>query len=58
MESSMSMKWETELRELREPSEDDESDDVFRLGDSEDDVFNFCECASDPCLGDWLRPAF
>ena len=54
----MSMKWETELRELREPSEDDESDDVFRLGDSEDDVFNFCECASDPCLGDWLRPVF
>lgn len=54
----MSMKWEIELRELREPSEDDESDDVFRLGDTEDDVFSFCECASDPCLGDWLRPTF
>lgn len=54
----MSMKWETELRELREPCEDDESEDVFQAGDSEDDVFNFCECATDPCLGDWFAPGF
>jgi hypothetical protein len=58
MESVMSMKWETELREVRAPSEDDESDDIFQSGDNEDDLFSFSECAVDPCLGDWLRPAF
>jgi len=53
--ADMSIKWETELREQ---TEDDEADDVFQPGDSEDDFFSFSECASDPCLGDWLRPAF
>ncbi len=51
----MSIKWETELRE---PIEEDEMDDVFQSGDSEDDSFGFSECASDPCLGDWLQPSF
>jgi hypothetical protein len=51
----MSIKWETELRE---PIEDDEMDDVLQLGDSEDDFCGFSECASDPCLGDWLHFAF
>jgi hypothetical protein len=55
VESVMSIKWETELRE---PIEEDEMDDVFQPGDSEDDFFGFSECASDPCLGDWLHPAF
>lgn len=51
----MSLKWETELRE---PIEDDESDDVFRPGDSEGDFLDCCECAADPCLGDWLSLAY
>ena len=50
----MSIKWEIEMRDL---IEDDDSDDVLQPGDSEDDFFCFSECASDPCLGDWLRPA-
>jgi len=51
----MSIKWETELQE---PIEDDELDDVFQPIDSEDDSFGFSECAADPCLGNWLHPAF
>jgi hypothetical protein len=47
----MSLHWETELRE---PIEDDEADDAFQPGDNEDDFFCFSECATDPCLGDWL----
>jgi len=51
----MSMKWETELRE---PIEDDESEDAFQPGDNEDDFIACSECASDPCLGNWLALAF
>jgi hypothetical protein len=51
----MSMQWETELRE---PIEDDEAEDVFQPGESEDDYFCYSECATNPCLGDWFRPAF
>jgi hypothetical protein len=48
----MSMQWETEMRDL---IEDDESDDVLQPGESEDDFFCFSECATDPCLGDWMH---
>ena len=51
----MSIKWETELLEA---IEDDEAEDVFQPGESEDDYFCYSECATNPCLGDWFRPAF
>lgn len=50
----MSMKWEVELRE---PMEDDESDDAFQ-SDDEEDFLDYCQCASDPCLSDWMSLAF
>ncbi len=51
----MSIQWETELRE---PIEDDESADAFVPDEGEDDFFGYSECASDPCLGDWMSFAF
>ena len=49
----MSIKWETELREA---IEDDEAEDAFHPGESEDDLFCYSECAANPCLDDWFRP--
>ncbi len=51
----MSMKWEFELKE---PVEDDESEDVLQSEDDEEDYLDCCQCISDPCLSDWLSPAF
>lgn len=51
----MSMKWEVELRE---PMEDDESDDAFQSDDDEESFLDYCQCASDPCLSDWMSLAF
>ncbi len=51
----MSLQWETEYRE---PSEDDEADDAFQRDANEDDYFGCSECASEPCLGDWLSRIF
>ena len=51
----MSLKWEAKLLE---PIEDDESDKVLRSDEDEDDFLDFCQCASDPCLSDWMSLAF
>lgn len=51
----MTMKREIEYRAL---AEDDECDDVFLSDEGENDFTDCYQCASDPCLSDWLSAAF
>ena len=40
--------------ELPEPIGNDASDDPVEPDESEADLLVYCQCASEPCLGDWL----